>query len=166
MKRNRVLSTVMPGWLALILVVSLGNAAAQTKPPASQPKKPAATAGQPAPKKKAPVRRVARRPRVQAAPTRDRIIAIQNALAREGFYSGKPTGKWDAATSQAMRNFQTAQGLTPTGKLGALSLQRLGLGSEVAGLAAPLPQANARPSALSESDLNEPDPEPVEPAAN
>ena len=46
----------------------------------------------------------ASRPRVQTAPTRERIVEIQEALAREGFYSGKPSGKWDPATSEAMRN--------------------------------------------------------------
>jgi peptidoglycan hydrolase-like protein with peptidoglycan-binding domain len=107
---------------------------------------------------------VARRPRVQTVPTRDRVVEIQNALAREGFYSGKPSGRWDVATSKAMKEFQTSKGLTSTGKLGAQSLQKLGMGSEIAGLAAPLPQANARPSAMSELELSEPEPE--EPSAN
>jgi hypothetical protein len=73
-----------------------------------------------------------------------------------------------------MREFQTANGLTPTGKLGARSLQKLGLGSEVAGKSAPLPQVLAQPSVLSESmALTEPDPDnpdgdadaPIEPPA-
>jgi peptidoglycan hydrolase-like protein with peptidoglycan-binding domain len=102
--------------------------------------------------------------RPQTAPTRARIIEIQQALAHEGFYSGKPSGKWDAATTRAMKNFQTSKGLTPTGKLGALSLQNLGLGSEIAGKAAPVVKADASPSALSESELDEPGPEdPEEP---
>jgi peptidoglycan hydrolase-like protein with peptidoglycan-binding domain len=104
----------------------------------------------------------ASRTRGQTAPTRDRIVEIQEALAREGFYSGTPSGKWDEATSEAMSKFQTAKGLTPTGKLGALSLQKLGLGSEIAGKAAPNPQADTRPSVLGESDLNEPEPETKE----
>jgi hypothetical protein len=62
-----------------------------------------------------------------------------------------------------MKNFQTSKGLTPTGKLGALSLQSLGLGSEVAGKSAPLPQADARPSAMSEAELEEPEPPGEEP---
>ena len=144
--------------------------AAQTKAPAAagtaqaraQATTPAPKAA-PKPKPKAPVRRAApRRPRVQTAPTRERIIQIQEALAREGFYSRKPSGKWDAVTSESMRKFQTANGLTATGKLGALSLQKLGFGSEVAGRGAPLPQADTRPSVLSESELNEPEP-PQEP---
>jgi peptidoglycan hydrolase-like protein with peptidoglycan-binding domain len=158
MKPNRGPLTVTSLLAALMLIsgVSLSHAvAAQTKAtpaPQAAPKKPAT---------KAPVRRrpAPRRPRAQAAPTRERIIEIQDALAGQGFYPWKPSGKWDAVTSDAMRKFQTANGLTATGKLGALSLQKLGLGSEVAGRGAPLPQADTRPSVLSESELNEPEPQ-------
>jgi len=80
-----------------------------------------------------------RRERGQRAPAPERIREIQEALAKDGSYSGAPTGKWDAATSEAMRRFQAAHGLNPTGKLEARSLQKLGLGSEVAGVAAPIP---------------------------
>ena len=81
------------------------------------------------------------RPRAQAAPTPARISEIQSALAAQGSYKGQPNGKWDAATVQAMKDYQSAHGLTATGKLDALTLQRLGLGSEIAGRAAPLPQS-------------------------
>ncbi len=132
--------------------------AAQTATPAPKAApKPAA----PAARARSPVRRPAR-PRVQTAPTRERIIEIQDALAREGFYSAKPSGRWDAVTSEAMRKFQTSNGLTGTGKVGAQSLQKLGLGSEVAGRGAPLPLGNPRASILTEADLNAPEP-PQEP---
>jgi peptidoglycan hydrolase-like protein with peptidoglycan-binding domain len=108
------------------------------------------------PKKKTAARRVvrSRRTRGQTVPTRDRIVEIQDALARDGFYSGTPSGKWDANTTEAMSHFQTANGLTATGKLGALSLQKLGLGSDIAGKAAPLPLVDAQPSVLKESQLD------------
>jgi len=80
------------------------------------------------------------RERAQTAPTTARISEIQSALATQGTYKGQPNGKWDNATAQAMKDFQSAHGLTPTGKLDALALQKLGLGSEIAGRAAPLPQ--------------------------
>ncbi len=73
----------------------------------------------------------------QKAPTADRISEIQSALARGGYYQGDPNGKWDSNTVAAMQKFQSAQGLEPTGKLDALSLQKLGLGSDVAGVSAP-----------------------------
>jgi peptidoglycan hydrolase-like protein with peptidoglycan-binding domain len=79
------------------------------------------------------------RKRGQQAPTTDRISEIQTALAKDGSYIGEPTGKWDSNTVDAMRRFQAAQGLNPSGKLDALTLQKLGLGSKISGVAAPLP---------------------------
>jgi len=79
----------------------------------------------------------------QAAPTPERITEIQEALARKGVFTGTPTGQWDDSTVGAMKRFQTSNGLDPTGKLDALTLQKLGLGSETAGLAAPTPPPNA-----------------------
>jgi peptidoglycan hydrolase-like protein with peptidoglycan-binding domain len=83
------------------------------------------------------------RSRRQMAPEPARIKEIQQALGREGFYQGEPTGKWDDATIAAMKNFQQFKGLPATGKIEALSLQKLGLGSSVAGLAPPTPAAPA-----------------------
>jgi peptidoglycan hydrolase-like protein with peptidoglycan-binding domain len=79
----------------------------------------------------------------QKAPTSDRVSEIQAALAKDGSFAGMPNGKWDDDTVQAMRKFQAAHGLNPTGKLDALSLQRLGLGSQTAGVAAPIPPPGA-----------------------
>jgi len=79
----------------------------------------------------------------QAAPTPDRITEIQQALAKKGMLEGSPSGQWDDSTTDAMKKFQSSNGLNPTGKLDALTLQKLGLGSETAGLAAPTPPPNA-----------------------
>jgi peptidoglycan hydrolase-like protein with peptidoglycan-binding domain len=79
----------------------------------------------------------------QAAPTAERITEIQEALSRKGVYSGEPSGQWDDSTTDAMKKFQTSNGLNPSGKLDALTLQKLGLGSETAGLAAPTPPPNS-----------------------
>jgi peptidoglycan hydrolase-like protein with peptidoglycan-binding domain len=79
----------------------------------------------------------------QAAPTAERITEIQEALSRRGVYSGSPSGHWDDSTTDAMKKFQTSNGLNPSGKLDALTLQKLGLGSETAGLAAPTPPPNS-----------------------
>jgi len=86
--------------------------------------------------------------RGQAAPTPDRIREIQSALAQEGVYSGEPTGKWDGSSSDAMKTFQLANGLNPTGKFDALTLQKLGFGSETAGKGAPTPPPNAAANRL------------------
>jgi peptidoglycan hydrolase-like protein with peptidoglycan-binding domain len=66
---------------------------------------------------------------------------VQTALAAQGHYSGQPTGKWDAATVQGLKQYQQANGLAPTGKLDARTLQKLGMGSDVAGVGAPRPPA-------------------------
>jgi len=87
--------------------------------------------------------RRSRRQPGQKAPTSDRVSEIQAALAKDGSFSGMPNGKWDDETTQAMRRFQAAHGLNPSGKLDALSLQKLGLGSQTAGVAAPTPPPGA-----------------------
>jgi peptidoglycan hydrolase-like protein with peptidoglycan-binding domain len=75
----------------------------------------------------------------QKAPTPQRISEIQQALAKNGAYAGTPNGKWDASTLEAMKKFQGAHGLTASGKLDAKTLQQLGLGSQTAGMAPPMP---------------------------
>lgn len=81
--------------------------------------------------------------RGQAAPTPERISEIQDALAKKGVLTSAPSGQWDDSTVDAMKRFQSSNGLNPTGKLDALTLQKLGLGSETAGLAAPTPPPNS-----------------------
>jgi peptidoglycan hydrolase-like protein with peptidoglycan-binding domain len=86
----------------------------------------------------------------QTAPTSDRIREIQTALNREGALNTEPTGKWDDATTDAMRKFQENHGLNPTGKIDAGTLNKLGLGSDTAGKGAPTPSgSSAAPSASS-----------------
>ena len=88
-------------------------------------------------------RRSSRRERGQKVPTPDRISEIQQALAKDGSFSGKPNGKWDASTIEATRKFQEAHGLNPTGKLDAKTLQQLGLGSQTSGVAPPMPPVSS-----------------------
>lgn len=103
-------------------------------------------------KKKTPSKKhhKSRREPSQKAPTPDRISEIQSALSRNGFYDGNPNGKWDSVSVAAMQKFQSSNGLDATGKLDALSLQKLGLGSETAGVYAPetphVPAAAASPN--------------------
>ena len=85
----------------------------------------------------------------QAAPTSDRINEIQGALAKNGVYAGERSGKWDDSTVDAMKKFQSANGLSPTGKMDALTLQKLGLGSETAGMGVPTPPPNSTNRLLS-----------------
>ena len=91
------------------------------------------------------------RERGQMAPTVDRVIEIQHALAKDGSFNGAPNGKWDGATVEAMKRFQAGHGLNPSGKLDAKSLQRLGLGSQTAGIAPPNPTVTSSPVAMAGS---------------
>jgi peptidoglycan hydrolase-like protein with peptidoglycan-binding domain len=84
-----------------------------------------------------------RKQKGQTAPTPDRISEIQNALAKNGSYTNTPNGKWDDATVEGMKKFQGAHGLNPSGKLDALTLQKLGLGSQTAGVAEPIAPPNS-----------------------
>jgi peptidoglycan hydrolase-like protein with peptidoglycan-binding domain len=85
----------------------------------------------------------------QAAPTPDRINEIQGALAKNGAYTAGSSGKWDDSTVEAMKKFQAAHGLNPTGKMDALTLQKLGLGSETSGMGVPTPPPNSTNRLLS-----------------
>ena len=48
---------------------------------------------------------------------------------------------------EAMKKFQAGHGLNPSGKLDALTLQKLGLGSQTAGVAAPMPPVTSSSTA-------------------
>jgi len=134
MMRTQSIIRLMKGLTLVFLLLAAGaSAAGQTTPKTGA--KPAVQAKKAAPKKV--VRRRPARRRGQAAPTRARILEIQSALAKHGSYQGIPSGRWDAATMEAMKKFQSSNGLNPSGKITALSLQKLGLGSEVAGFGAP-----------------------------
>lgn len=116
----------------------------------------AAAAGQGAPSSKSPsakprartrhaksTKKTTRRERGQKVPGTERISEIQTALSKDGSFSGKPSGKWDASTVDAMKRFQEAHGLNPSGRLDAKTLQKLGLGSQTAGLAPPMPPVSS-----------------------
>jgi hypothetical protein len=130
--------------VAVLCVAPSVFAARQTTPNPAPPAKKTTSASA---KKKAATRKRKAVVRTQLAPTPDRIKEIQSALAKEGAYSGEPTGKWDAATMDAMKKYQTDNGFEPTGKIDALSLNKLGLGAATAGKGAPVPTASTIPPA-------------------
>jgi peptidoglycan hydrolase-like protein with peptidoglycan-binding domain len=110
---------------------------------ATAPPQKSSSSASPTVKKKKRSGRRKRRERGQKAPTAERIKEIQEALGKDGSYAGAPTGRWDEPTVKGLKNFQAANGLRATGKLDARSLQKLGLGSGIAGVAAPVPSAAA-----------------------
>lgn len=125
--------------LTLLITAGLGVCAssAQAETPPVKKKTASTSAGKTRRAKSS--RRSGRRERGQKAPAPDRIAEIQQALAKDGSFAGAPNGKWDGATVEATKKFQEAHGLNPTGKLDAKTLQQLGLGSQTAGVAPPLP---------------------------
>src|SRR5689334_3981060 len=111
---------------SLLLAAGLGvfSDAVKAQNPAAN--KPSSSAARRTAHGKKASKRSKRRERGQKAPTPDRISEIQQALAKNGSYTGTPSGKWDESTQDALRKFQESHGLNPTGKLDARSLQQLG----------------------------------------
>ena len=119
------------------LVLAAGASALQAPPAKASPAKPAKKVSSSSSKKtsvtqKKRSRRKTRRRTVrrrvvrgQRAPTTQRIREIQQSLSRSGHYDGKLTGKLDSHTVAALSDFQQAQDLRRTGRLNALTLQKL-----------------------------------------
>jgi peptidoglycan hydrolase-like protein with peptidoglycan-binding domain len=141
------LRKAMHAGLALLLTAGAGvsGSAAATGKTTSKPSPSSSSKSRKTSKKSR------RKERGQAAPTPDRISEIQQALAKDGSFSGTANGKWDNNTVEAMKSFQTTHGLNPSGKLDARTLQKLGLGSQTAGVAAPTPPPNATSRLVSSS---------------
>ena len=59
-----------------------------------------------------------------------RAQQIQEALIREHYLTGEPTGKWDAASEQAMQKFQADNGWQNKTTPDARALIKLGLGPD------------------------------------
>ncbi len=129
--------------LTLLVAAGLGVCAASAQAEKAPPKKPTTSKAASSLHRSKSSKKSNRRERGQKAPTPDRISEIQQALAKDGSFTGKPNGKWDDSTIEATRKFQEAHGLNSTGKLDAKTLQQLGLGSETAGIAPPIPPVSS-----------------------
>lgn len=58
----------------------------------------------------------------------DRVRSIQEALIREKYLAGEPTGVWDTRTQEAMGHYQTANGWQSKVTPDSRALIKLGLG--------------------------------------
>jgi peptidoglycan hydrolase-like protein with peptidoglycan-binding domain len=56
-----------------------------------------------------------------------RVTEIQEALIKQGYLAGPPSGLYDENTAQAMKQFQVANKLPTTGMPSAHTLKRLGV---------------------------------------
>jgi peptidoglycan hydrolase-like protein with peptidoglycan-binding domain len=148
--------------LAFVCVFSAGMAAPRAAANQATSSSASSTTSKPTTHKKK--HHYTKRQPTQKAPTADRISEIQSALAREGYYQGDPNGKWDAGTVAAVQKFQSANGIDSTGKLDAPTLQKLGLGSDTAGISAPKPVP--APGCCSSTPASPPSSENVAPVSN
>jgi len=129
--------------LTLLVAAGLGVCGASAQTPSAAPKKSSASRPGSSAHRSKSSKKTSRRERGQKTPTPERISEIQQALAKDGSFAGKPNGKWDDSTIEATRKFQEAHGLNPSGKLDAKTLQQLGLGSGTAGIAPPVPPVSS-----------------------
>lgn len=67
----------------------------------------------------------------------DRTREIQEALIREHYLSGEPTGKWDQSTKDALTHFQEVNGWQTKSVPDSRALIKLGLGPDKSGLLNP-----------------------------
>jgi hypothetical protein len=78
----------------------------------------------------------------------ERTLEIQQALVREHYLTGEPTGKWDQDTKDALLRIQAENGwqtkLTPDSR----ALIKLGLGPDKKGLLNPDTAVNSSPHEL------------------
>lgn len=71
-----------------------------------------------------------RRVRGQKSIDSERAMQIQQALIREHYLSGEPTGSWDASSISAMQKYQSDQGWQTKLMPDSRALKKLGLGPD------------------------------------
>jgi peptidoglycan hydrolase-like protein with peptidoglycan-binding domain len=79
----------------------------------------------------------------------DRARQIQQALIREHYLTGEPTGKWDATTQEAMQKYQADQGWQSKTTPDSRALIKLGLGPSKDHLLNPESAMTTAPAAAS-----------------
>lgn len=103
--------------------------------------------------------------RGQQAIDSERAREIQEALIRQHYLDGEPSGKWDAATQAALRRFQGDQGWQTKTVPDSRALIKLGLGPSKDGLLNPesamtMPSPSKEPSQSSHSAAGDSKPQP------
>lgn len=109
-------------------------------------------------------KKYASRKRGQQKIDSERARQIQEALIREHYLTGKPSGNWDAATQQAMQKYQADNGWQSKTTPDSRALIRLGLGPDQRNLLNPESAMTSGPQTVHAA----PDPakaaDPAEPA--
>jgi hypothetical protein len=81
----------------------------------------------------------------------DRTRQIQEALIREHYMSGEPTGQWDQSTKEALSKYQEANGWQTKSLPDSRALIKLGLGPDKKGLLNPDTAVMSSPHELGSS---------------
>jgi len=106
-----------------------------------------------------------RKKRGQQAIESPRAREIQEALIRQHYMEGEPSGKWDAATQDALKRYQAAQGWQSKTVPDSRALIKLGLGPSKDGLLNPESAMTAGPLASDpKAGTKQPTDQPVNPA--
>jgi peptidoglycan hydrolase-like protein with peptidoglycan-binding domain len=139
---NRIRRWRQVGLSSLLCLAVLGFAAAQTATASAKPAqspapsakkhqasghKSSTSAHKNAPKKKSRGRKGSKK-RGQQAIDSTRTREIQEALIRQHYLQGKPSGTWDAETQAAMQRYQSDQGWQTKTIPDSRALIKLGLG--------------------------------------
>jgi Putative peptidoglycan binding domain len=115
-------------WIAVLVIVALGVSLSFAAPPPKSSTQPGLKSSKShhSSKKSHKGRRVPGQEAIDNARSRE----IQEALVREHYMTGRPSGKWDDATQAAMRRYQSDQGWQNKSVPDSRALIRLGLGPD------------------------------------
>ena len=105
--------------------------------------------------------------RGQQAIDSPRAREIQEALIRQHYLEGEPSGKWDDATQDALKRYQAAQGWQSKTVPDSRALIKLGLGPSKDGLLNPESAMTAGPLASdAKAGTKQPTDQPVNPVSS
>jgi hypothetical protein len=121
---------IAAGIVLITASLSLGSSVPAKKTPAKKPSVKHSTASSKTHKTSRYASKKSRKPRGQQAIDGERTREIQEALVREHYLNGEPSGKWDDATQGALRRYQADQGWQSKSVPDSRALIRLGLGPD------------------------------------
>lgn len=107
--------------------------------------------------KKKKTRKTSSRRRGQQKIDAQRALEIQQALIREHYLDGKPSGKWDVASEQAMQKYQADHGWQSKTVPDSRALIQLGLGPDQENLLNPESAMTSKPVPAGRPTASSPD---------
>ena len=128
---RKLLTTVLTAACALLLLVTPGVAATKKSTPQKK------VAGKKSSAKKHHVRKTSWKRKGQKGMESERVREIQQALIRENYLSGDPSGVWDQHSKTAMQKYQADNGWQAKVVPDSRALIKLGLGPDHADLINP-----------------------------